>query len=266
MGSDTPRREKYYNRYNCFNCSACNNRNYYSCDNCSASCCINCMSSHRDLFNLNDDFNDKLQYAIKDLCEECKDIKRSLSNSYDIYIYYYSELEYLYQCKDFLNSMKKKKTEFENKLNNSEISTIKINFTNSLNDLRRQHENNLNRLRNDFNEKKQKCSFTKDNSLERKTEEKNNLEKDKAKIDEDKEKIIKNYENEEKSKAESEFNKNKNKINEKYVYNEEKLEYTENELKLRQKYIEEIQKIKPYTNDPRFNCIIFSSGLYKYLN
>ena len=269
MGSDSPSssRTKYYNRYNCFNCSACNNRNYYSCDNCTASCCISCMSSHRNLFYLNDDLNSKLDYAIKDVCIKCNEIKSNLSYKYDISIYCcYSSFNYLYECKEFLGNMKEKKNEFENRLNNSEIPTIKRNFENSLNNLRKEHEIELNRLEDDFLEKKEKCRFTDDKNLEIKSEEKRKLENDKLKIDKNKEKVIKNYENEERSKAESEFNKNKNEINQKYVYNEEKLEYTEGELKLKQHYIEEIQKIKLYINNPAFSNIIYVSGLSQYIN
>ena len=267
MGSDNySSRTKVYNRYNCFNCGPCNDRGYYSCDNCSSSCCVNCMSNHRDLFNLNDDFSSKIDYAIKDLCKSCDEIKSNLNYSYDIYIYCcYSSFDSIYQCNEFLNEMKEKKNDFENRLNNSEIPTIKRNFENTLNNLRSEHETKLNRMRNEFLEKKEKCSFTKDRNLEIKTEEKNKLENEKYKINENQEKIIQIYENQERSKAETEFNKNKNEINQKYPNIEEKLEYTEDELKLKQQYIEEIQKIKPYTNNPLFNNFIYSAGLYQYI-
>lgn len=267
MGSDNySSRTKVYNRYNCFNCGPCNDRGYYSCDNCSSSCCVNCMSNHRDLFNLNDDFSSKIDYAIKDLCKSCDEIKSNLNYSYDIYIYCcYSSFDSIYQCNEFLNEMKEKKNDFENRLNNSEIPTIKRNFENTLNNLRSEHETKLNRMRNEFLVKKEKCSFTKDNNLEIKSKEKNKLEKEKYKINENQEKIIQIYENQERSKAETEFNKNKNEINQKYPNIEEKLEYTEDELKLKQQYIEEIQKIKPYTNNPLFNNFIYSAGLYQYI-
>lgn len=257
---------KYYNRYNCFNCGPCNDRNYYSCDNCSASCCVNCMSSHRNLFDLNDDFSSKLDYAIKDLCDRCDEIKSNLDYNYDIYIYCnYSSFNNINQCKEFLDKMKEKKNDFENKLNNTEIPTIKRNYENTLNNLRREHEIELERLKNEFLERKEKCSFTKDRNLEIKSEEKNKLENDKYKINENIEKVIKNYENEERTKAETEFNKNRNKINQEYQYVEEKLEYTEDEKKLKKIYIEEIQKIKPYANNPLFNNFIYSANLYQYM-
>jgi hypothetical protein len=268
MGSDNSYnyRAKIYNRYHCFKCGPCNDRGYYSCDDCSASCCRDSMSNHRDLFNLNDDFNKKIDYAIKDVCQRCDEIKSNLYNSYDIYIYYsYSSFDSIYQCNEFLNKMKEKKNDFENRLNNSEIPTIKRNFENTLNILRREHEAKLNRMRNEFLEKKEKCSFTKDRNLEIKTEEKNKLENEKYKINENQDKIIQKYENQERSKAETEFNKNKNEINQKYPNIEEKLEYTEDELRLKQQYIEEIQKIKPYTSNPLFNNFICSAGLYKYI-
>ena len=243
MGSDNDSRPKVYNRYNCFNCGPCNKRDYYSCDNCSCSCCVDCMSSHRELFNLNDDFTNKLDYVTKDLCKKCDEIKNNLSHSYNIYFYCrYSSFNNINQCKEFLDSMKEIKDKYENRLNNSEIPTIKRDFENTINNLRREHETKLNILLNEFLKKKEKY-----------------------KINENQEKVINKYENEERSKAETEFNKNKNEINQKYPNIEEKLEYTEDELKLKQQYIEEIQKIKPYTNNPIFNNFIYSAQLYKYL-
>lgn len=264
MGSEESR-PKEYNRYNCFNCSPCNSRGYYSCDNCSCSCCVDCMSSHRGLFNLNDDFNSQLRSAENDLCNKSSEIKSNLYRRYDIYIYADS-FNYTYECKNFLNSMRDKKNEFENKLNNSEIPSIEQNYRNTVYRLNREHEEKLNRLRNDFNERKQQYSFTQDKNLERKTEERDRLQNDKNKIKNDKDTIIKNYENEKRSKEEAEFKKKTNVIDQKYSYNEEKLEYTQDELKMKQQYLDEIHKIKPYTKNPLFCNLISQAGLFKYIS
>jgi len=67
-------------RYTCKSCSACGGK----CDECSAYACINNIEKHREIFKLNDDFNNVIYYAIENLYNKCYEIKNNLYNNYDI--------------------------------------------------------------------------------------------------------------------------------------------------------------------------------------
>lgn len=58
-------------RYTCNTCSACEGK----CDKCSANVCINNMEKHREIFKLNDDFNNVIYYTIQNLYNKCCEIK-----------------------------------------------------------------------------------------------------------------------------------------------------------------------------------------------
>ena len=85
----------------CYSCSACNKRNYTSCDNCNASCCVENMSSHRELFRLSEEFVRELDKAEEDLYREANNIKSDLANYYSIYLSNYSN----YSWRGILNSL-----------------------------------------------------------------------------------------------------------------------------------------------------------------
>jgi hypothetical protein len=229
------------------------------------------MNSHRELYDLKDDFNNTYQYAIKDLCNKCKEIKNNLNNSYNININSISYFYNINDCQTFLNKLKEKKNEISNyKRNNENIySNIKNNHEEKMHKLKLEHEQKITRLKEEFLEERKKYSndnLIAENKIKNKKEAKKKLEDSISKINENKETIINNYEKEERLKADLNFNNNLNEINQKYKFKKEKLEYTKDEIKLKQQYIDEIQKIKSYLNNPLCNNLINSTGLNQYLN
>lgn len=263
--------KKEYNINNCYSCKPCNDRNYSRCDNCTAQCCQDNMGSHKELFNLNDDFNELSEKAMEDLCYTCIKIKNNLRNKYDINIICESNFYNIDECLNFLKLLKEKRDEInkDKEINENNISDIKNMHEEKLNKLKISHQEILTKLKNEYNEIEKK--YTNDNLLEEnkikeKEKEKENLTKNLKLFDREKQEIINNYCEKEKIKAELEFNNLKNDINEKYVYYEEKLEYTEDELQLKKQYYDEIKKIKLYSNIPIYNNLIESFKLNKYIN
>lgn len=257
-----------YNRSSCYSCQPCKDRNYSRCDSCSAQCCQNNMNSHREIFDLSNDFNYKVEYAIRDLRNKCGEIKNNL-NYHNIYIY--QNLYDLNDCQSFLSKMRDKKYEIKNSKKYNENLFSNLNQTNqkSLNLLKKEHEEKLEKLKNKFieNEKEYtKDNKIQDNQINEKKKEKKILENNKNEINRDNELILNNYGKEEREKAEIEFKKNINDIDKKYIYTEEKLDYTENELKLMKQYKNEIEKLKKYSDNPFYNNFIISCKLNKYLN
>ena len=110
-------------------------------------------------------------------------------------------------------------------------------------------------------------AYIEEDKLQKKFEEKENLVEKLNDIGpDDQDLIIEKYEKEELLKADSEFKKSIEKINNKYIIKEEKFEYTNEEMDLRNKYFEEIKKIKSYSDNPFYNNFVTSFGLNKYLN
>jgi DNA repair exonuclease SbcCD ATPase subunit len=229
------------------------------------------MNSHRELYDLKDDFNNTYQYAIKDLCNKCNEIKNNLNNSYNIYISSNSYFYNINDCQTFLNKLKDKKNEINNyKRNNENIySNIKNNHKENMNKLELEHKQRVEKLKEEFLEAGKKYSndnLISENEIKNKKDTKKKLEDSINKINEDKETIINKYEEEERLKADLSFNNNLNEIDQKYTFKKEKLEYTKDELQLKQQYIDEIQKIKTYLKNPFCNNLIISTGLNQYLN
>jgi len=260
----------YYDRDTCYSCGPCKRCFYSTCDRCSASCCIDNMNSHRELYRLNDDFSLYLQNALNDLCRKCDEIRNSLINSYGININYNSSFYSIYDCENFLNILREKRTELNNLKYNEENQIVDLikKCEENMKQLKLEKEKKLIQIMEQF-DKKTKTSedlfLNEKKNLKIKMEKKEKLIQNLKDIGANKELILKNYEAKEILKADAEYNKNINELDEQYKFQEEKLEYTDNEKKLKEKYSDEIQKIKSYSDNPYFKNIINSFGINKYL-
>ena len=149
------------------------------------------------------------------------------------------------------------------------ILNILIYDEENKNQLKLDYEKNLEKLEQEVIEGTKDSENTiniEEKKMKIKLEEKEKLILNMNDIGQDQESIINNYEKEELLKADLEYNKNIEKLNKKYIVKDEKLEYTNEEIKLKNIYLDEIQKIKSYSNNPFYNNLIFSFGLNKYLN
>ena len=253
----------------CYSCQACNNRNYSSCDNCSASCCVENMNSHREIFKLSEEFLRELEYAEDDLYTEANNIKNDLSSYYGIYL---SNDSYsYYNWRGILNSLEDEIDRFYDLINDEEsrnysnMNTMRIKFE----QLKQQHQNNIKALKQKFLEQEnliKNSVMDNDNKINQKKSEKEHLTKVMKNIGSKKESILKNYEKEELSKADLEYKNDIKELDKKYIFNEEKLDYTDNEIKIKNQYLDEIQKIKKYSKNPLYNNFITSFGINTYLN
>lgn len=229
------------------------------------------MNSDIELSVLNNNFKKYLPYAINDLCTKSNDILNNLKNNHGINIKYNSNFYNINDCEEFLNKLKEKMNEIRLTKNDIDKKILNILIYD---------EENKNKLKLDYEKKVEKLEQeviegTKDSEnminieekkMKIKLEEKEKLILNMNDIGQDQESIINNYEKEELLKADLEYNKNIEKLNKKYIVKDEKLEYTNEEIKLKNIYLDEIQKIKSYSNNPFYNNLIFSFGLNKYLN
>ena len=229
------------------------------------------MNSDMELSLLNNDFKTYLSYAIDDLCNKSNEILNKLKNFHKINITYNPNFSNLTDCERFLDKLKEKL---------KEIRLTKCDIDKKILEILIYDEENKNKLKLEYEKeleilKKEEIEGTKDSEnmihleedkMKIKLEEKENLILNMSEIGQDQESIINNYEKEELLKADLEYNKNIEKLNKKYIIKEAKLEFTNEEIKLKNKYLEEIQKIKSYSNNPFYNNLIVSFGLNQYLN
>ena len=229
------------------------------------------MNSDMELSSLNNNFKTYLDLAINDLCIKSHEILNKLKNFHKINIKYNSDFSNLNDCEEFLDKLKEKMKEIRLTKNNidKKIVEILIYDEENKNKLKLEYEKELEKLENEVIEgtkDSENMIHIKEGKMKLKLEEKENLILSMSDLGQDQESIINNYEKEELLKADLEYNKNIEKLNETYIIKEEKLEYTNEEIKLKNKYLDEIQKIKSYSDNPFYNNLIVSFGLNKYLN
>lgn len=229
------------------------------------------MNSDMELSLLNNDFKTYLSYAIDDLCNKSNEILNKLKNFHKINITYNPNFSNLTDCERFLDKLKEKLKEI--RLTKSDIDKkileILIYDEENKNKLKLAYEKELEKLDKEVIEgtkDSENIIHAEEDKMKIKLEEKENLILNMSEIGQDQESIINNFEKEELLKADLEYNKNIEKLNKKYIINEQKFEYTNDEIKLKNKYLEEIQKIKSYSNNPFYNNLIVSFGLNQYLN
>ena len=229
------------------------------------------MNSDMELSLLNHDFKTYLSYAIDDLCNKSNEILNKLKNFHKINITYNPNFSNLNDCEGFLEKLKEKLKEIRLTKNDidQKILDILIYDEENKNKLKLAYEKELEKLDKEVIEGKKNSEniiHAEEDKMKIKLEEKENLILNMSEIGQDQESIINNFEKEELLKADLEYNKNIEKLNKKYIIKEQKFEYTNDEIKLKNKYLEEIQKIKSYSNNPFYNNLIVSFGLNQYLN
>jgi hypothetical protein len=229
------------------------------------------MNSDMELSLLNNDFKTYLSYAIDDLCNKSNEILNKLKNFHKINITYNPNFSNLNDCEGFLEKLKEKLKEIRLTKNDidQKILDILIYDEENKNKLKLAYEKELEKLDKEVIEgtkNSENIIHAEEDKMKIKLEEKENLILNMSEIGQDQESIINNFEKEELLKADLEYNKNIEKLNKKYIIKEQKFEYTNDEIKLKNKYLEEIQKIKSYSNNPFYNNLIVSFGLNQYLN
>lgn len=229
------------------------------------------MNSDMELSLLNNDFKTYLSYAIDDLCNKSNEILNKLKNFHKINITYNPNFSNLNDCEGFLEKLKEKLKEIRLTKNDidQKILDILIYDEENKNKLKLAYEKELEKLDKEVIEgtkDSENIIHAEEDKMKIKLEEKENLILNMSEIGQDQESIINNFEKEELLKADLEYNKNIEKLNQKYIIKEQKFEYTNDEIKLKNKYLEEIQKIKSYSNNPFYNNLIVSFGLNQYLN
>lgn len=229
------------------------------------------MNSDMELSLLNNDFKTYLSYAIDDLCNKSNEILNKLKNFHKINITYNPNFSNLNDCEGFLEKLKEKLKEIRLTKNDidQKILDILIYDEENKNKLKLAYEKELEKLDKEVIEgtkDSENIIHAEEDKMKIKLEEKENLILNMSEIGQDQESIINNFEKEELLKEDLEYNKNIEKLNKKYIIKEQKFEYTNDEIKLKNKYLEEIQKIKSYSNNPFYNNLIVSFGLNQYLN
>ena len=229
------------------------------------------MNSDMELSSLNNNFKTYLDFAINDLCIKSHETLNKLKNFHKINIKYNSDFSNLNDCEEFLDKLKEKMKEIRLTKNNidKKIVEILIYDEENKNKLKLAYEKELEKLDKEVIEgtkDSENIIHAEEDKMKIKLEEKENLILNMSEIGQDQESIINNFEKEELLKADLEYNKNIEKLNQKYIIKEQKFEYTNDEIKLKNKYLEEIQKIKSYSNNPFYNNLIVSFGLNQYLN
>lgn len=229
------------------------------------------MNSDMELSLLNNDFKTYLSYAIDDLCNKSNEILNKLKNFHKINITYNPNFSNLNDCEGFLEKLKEKLKEIRLTKNDidQKILDILIYDEENKNKMKLAYEKELEKLDKEVIEgtkDSENIIHAEEDKMKIKLEEKENLILNMSEIGQDQESIINNFEKEELLKADLEYNKNIEKLNKKYIIKEQKFEYTNDEIKLKNKYLEEIQKIKSYSNNPFYNNLIVSFGLNQYLN
>lgn len=229
------------------------------------------MNSDMELSLLNNDFKTYLSYAIDDLCNKSNEILNKLKSFHKINITYNPNFSSLNDCEGFLDKLKEKLKEIRLTKNDidQKILDILVYDEENKNKLKLAYEKELEKLDKEVIEgtkDSENIIHAEEDKMKIKLEEKENLILNMSEIGQDQESIINNFEKEELLKADLEYNKNIEKLNKKYIIKEQKFEYTNDEIKLKNKYLEEIQKIKSYSNNPFYNNLIVSFGLNQYLN
>ena len=257
-------------RNDCYSCGPCGG----ICDKCSAECCINNMESHHEIYRLKDEFNNKVDYAIQNLYDKCCEIKNNLWYNYNINVQISDISDKIMKSYDFLNNLQTKENEIQNFINNinNEIAFIKNQKTNEIDNINKIHEKKMYNMNTKFEKEIKKYEINNlkyDNDFKTKNKIINDLKDEKSKINIDIDSIVKSIVEEERLKAEKGFIINKNEIDNKYnckKYDENELTFNKNELELKKEYLNEIEKLKAYSDKiPNYNNWISLYGLNKYI-
>ena len=254
--------------YECYSCGPCNGK----CDKCSLGVCVNNMENHRKIYRLKDEFCNKTNYALKNLYDKCVEIQRNLNSNYGIYIELTNIYDKIIQSNDFLSKMRIKKEEIQNCINRikNEIEIVKKEKSEKISQINNNHEQKIYEINSKFEEEKKKYEMKdpeyeeKIKSKKQKVDDLTNI-KDNIKIDIDG--IVQSFVNEKRIEEEKKFNINKSEIDNKYAFVKKEFKYTENENEFKNQCLNEINKIKLYSDKiPNYENFIKLSKLDKYIN
>lgn len=256
-------------RNSCRACSPCLNRNYKCCDKCDAKCCIDNIQNHKEMFRLGDLFQNKVKYAFQNLYDKCISVYNNLNN-HNIYIFY-DQNNSIESSENYLNSIKNEKNKIEKNRKDLEdnILTEEKEYEIKKQKITYEHDLNLQNIENEYNEKNKKYEKFEEKikEINLKQEKKHDLENIRDNIGKDKNIIIDNFTNEQKENFEKQLNEEKNKIEESYVFKEIKFEYSQKDIEQKNEYIEEIKKIKEYSNKiPNYDNWMMIYGLNKIIS
>ena len=254
--------------YECYSCGPCNGK----CDKCSLGVCVNNMENHRKIYRLKDEFCNKTNYALKNLYDKCVEIQRNLNSNYGIYIELTNIYDKIIQSNDFLSKMRIKKEEIQNCINRikNEIEIVKKEKSEKISQINNNHEQKIYEINSKFEEEKKKYEMKdpeyeeKIKSKKQKVDDLTNI-KDNIKIDIDG--IVQSFVNEKRIEEEKKLNINKSEIDNKYACVKKEFKYTENENEFKNQCLNEINKIKLYSDKiPNYENFIKLSKLDKYIN
>ncbi len=175
------------------------------------------MKNHNEIFYLSNIFENKVNGSLNNLNSKSYEIINNLSKYYIYYSYYGNGI---YECENFGDSLKNKYNDMnrENYELENKIEEEKIEFNIENQNLTNQHELNIEKIINDYNETEEIIENTriKDNKIK---EEINTLKENKIELENEKKninniniEIINNFIGEEKIKEENEFIINTNNI------------------------------------------------------
>ena len=252
----------------CNSCNSCGGK----CDACSLDCCQNNMNNHKEIYKLINDFENKIYYALQNLYDKCGEIKKNLCSKHGVNIELSNINDKIIQSEDFLNKMKIIKKELQNynyKIKN-EMEITKKEKSDKINKLNEIHLQNKNEIKKKFEteENKYKIYESKfEEVIKSKKKVLNDLSKEKDSININIDEIVNDFINEERKKAENEFDIRKNEIESKYIYEEKEFVYSQEELERKNQYLNEIKKIKSYSDKiPNFENWVNAFNLKKYFD
>ena len=252
----------------CYSCGPCGGK----CDKCGARVCVDNMENHRKIYKLKDDFSNKIYYVLQNLYDKCVQIQNNLNYNYGIYIELPNIYDKIIQGNDFLSKMKIKKDEIQNCINRikNEVDVVKREKSEKINTIKNNHEQKINEINKKFEEEKKKYEI-KDPEYEEKIKNKKQKVDDLTNIRDnytiDIDGIVQSFVNEKRIEEDKKLNISKSEIDNKYTYIEKELKYNENEIEMKNQYLNEINKIKSYSDKiPNYENFIKLSKLDKYIN
>ena len=253
--------------YDCNSCAACGGR----CDRCTLAVCLNNMESHKEIYKLTNEFDNKFHQALKNLYDRCIEIRNNLLNNYGINI----DASLIYDtilCEDFLLKIRNKRDEAHNYINKlkQEIENIKKEKTEKINNLNNLHLQHKNEIDKKFKEEENKYKIVDSKYNEIINSKKqiiNKLINERDSIFIDIDKLVKDFIYDERKNLEKEFDVNKGETDKKNMWIEKEFKYSKEEETKREEYLEQIKKIKSYSDKiPNYENWIMAFNLNKYIN
>ena len=237
----------------CYSCKRCKEIGKNSCDCCNASCCINNMNEHKKLFELVNDFPNKVNNALEYAKEKVNFLDDDLKSK-DIYVSYTSDI---YQ---YLENMKEEKSNIQNECSNWNTNEIRKEYEEKFRELGNKHQIDIQKINNDFQVRRRELEREMENkkyyhnqNMNSKRNERSNLQDRLYQIKREnpgkKERELNSFKADLRRNKENNFNQQKNNIdsNPNYQKIEKKLEYSEEEKKTMDQYLNEINKIYDYS-------------------